>query len=61
MLTLAWPSLSLTTFGLMPVVSMSVTAIYLHVTDSQQRKVYGRAWEGRDGQEIGFGGAQNAT
>ena len=29
--------------------SPSTTAIYLHVTDAQQRKVYERAWERRNG------------
>ncbi len=31
--------------------SPSTTAIYLHVTDAQQRKVYDRAWEKRNGGE----------
>ncbi len=31
--------------------SPSTTAIYLHVTESQQRRVYERAWESRGGQE----------
>ena len=29
--------------------SPSTTAIYLHVTDAQQRRVYERAWERRNG------------
>ncbi len=32
---------------LMP--SPSTTAMYLHVTDTQQRRVYERAWERRNG------------
>jgi len=36
------------------------TAIYLHVTDTQQRKVYERAWESRSGQEAASRSTQTA-